>query len=74
MDMMFYMKKNKEKEQEKQKERQTKEALKTAFTPGSSDEEKFFKKINDREAQNKETQRNTVKDNEKFNMASAFGS
>lgn len=73
-DMMFFMKKNKEKEAEKAKERATKESLKTAFTPGASDEEVFFKKVNDREAQRKEATRTTVKDNEKVNMAKAvFG-
>jgi len=73
-DMMFFMKKNKEKEAEKQKERATKESLKTAFTPGASDEEKFFKKVNQREAERKETTRSTVKENEKINMAKAvFG-
>jgi Spy/CpxP family protein refolding chaperone len=73
-DMMFFLKKNKEKEAEKQKERETKESLKTAFTPGASDEEKFFKKVNEREAERKEITRKTVKDNENVNMAkAAFG-
>lgn len=73
-DMMFYLKKNKEKEAEKAKERQTKAELKTAYTPGASSEEGFFKKINAQEAQRKETARQTVKDNEKVNMAkAAFG-
>lgn len=73
-DMMFYMKKNKEKEQVKAKERETKEKLKTEFTKDTSGEEKFFKKVNDKEAQSKETARTTVKDNEKINMAKAvFG-
>ena len=73
-DMMFFMKKNKEKEAEKAKERATKESLKTNFTPGASDEEKFFKQINEREAQRKETTRSTVKNNENINMAKAvFG-
>lgn len=73
-DMMFYLKKNKEKEAQKAKERETKESLKTAFTAGASEEEKFFKKINEREANAKDTARKTVKDNENVNMAkAAFG-
>ena len=71
---MFYLKKNKEKEAEKAKERQTKAELKTAFTPGASSEEGFYKKVNEREAEQKEKARQTVKDNEKVNMAkAAFG-
>jgi len=70
-EMMFFMQKNKEKEAAKAKERATKESLKTGFTQGASGEEQYFKKVNEREAERKETARTTVKNNENINMAKA---
>jgi hypothetical protein len=74
MSPLFPMSQNKEKEAEKAKERQTKAELKSAYTQGGSGEEAFFKKVNDKEAEHKETARKTIKDNENVNMAkAAFG-
>jgi len=66
------MNKNKEKEKEKQKERETKEKMQTEYSKGASGAETYYKGVNEREAEAKKTSRDTVKDNEKVNIAKAF--
>lgn len=66
------MNKNKEKEKEKQKEREIKDRMKTDYSQGASGAETYYKGVNERDADAKKTSRDTVKGNEKVNIAKAF--